>query len=110
MSIGSFGGIQGSVAGAPLSQTRGGDVERAQQSTASERVAEADKRSEQASGIGTTEEDQEAGERDADGRRMYEDSSQQQSQEGTTEPAKLPEPPKAKDPTGQAGTQLDLMG
>ncbi|WP_442484696.1 hypothetical protein [Aeoliella sp. SH292] len=111
MSIGSFGGIQGSAAGAPLSQVRGGDADRAQQSTASERVATADKKSEMASGIGTTEADQEAGERDADGRRLYEDTGEQQSAgDEATEPSAAGEPPKVKDPTGQAGTQLDLTG
>ncbi len=114
MSIGSFGGIQGSAAGAPLSQTKGSETEKAQQQAASsERQATAAEKSEQAAGIGTTEEDQEAGDRDADGRRMYEDAeegSQQTDTEATTQLSPAAEPPKSKDPTGQTGNTLDLMG
>ncbi|MCO6043522.1 hypothetical protein NG895_06345 [Aeoliella sp. ICT_H6.2] len=115
MSIGSFGGIQGSAAGAPLSQTRGSETEKAQQqSAASERQADAADKSQRAAGIGTTEQDQEASDRDADGRRLYEDGSDQHEQvteeQGSSEPSTSGEPPKSKDPTGQAGSQLDLMG
>lgn len=116
MSIGSFGGVQGSAAGAPLAQTRGSETEKSQQqSSATARQADAAEKSEKASGIGTTEEDQEASERDADGRRLYEDDSdgQEQSADGqqqSSEPVPPAEPPKSKDPTGQSGGQLDLMG
>ncbi|QDU55223.1 hypothetical protein [Aeoliella mucimassa] len=114
MSIGSFGGVQGSAAGAPLSQTRGSETERAQQANAaSERGTDAADRSEKASGIGTTEEDQGAGDRDADGRRMWEDdlpSEQHAEQVDTHEPTPAAELPKSIDPTGQSGGRLDLMG
>lgn len=112
MSIGSFGGIQGSAAGAPLSQSQGSETEKTrQQAAASERKAEATDKSEKASGIGTTEEDQQASDRDADGRRMYEDNAEQPpTGQQSAEPATTGEPPKSKDPSGLAGGQLDLLG
>ncbi len=114
MSIGSFGGVQGSAAGAPLSQTKGSETEKAQQQVAtSERRADAADKSERASGIGTTEEDQQSSDRDADGRRMYEDDDPTTGETGppaTSEPVPTAETPKSKDPTGQAGSQLDLLG
>ena len=117
MSIGSFGGVQGSAAGAPLSQMRGSEIEKSQQqNAASERGTDAAEKSEKASGIGTTEEDQETSDRDADGRRMYEDPSspgegEAESEEASSEePTAAEEPPKSIDPTGQSGGALDLVG
>jgi predicted Zn-dependent protease len=105
MSIGSLGGLIGSAAGAPLSQTGGSDAERtARETAAQERAIDGAARSEKAAGIGTTEQDQEASERDADGRRPWEfppETKKDAAAEGEHQ---------SRDPTGQCGTHLDLTG
>ncbi len=111
MSVGPSGMI-GSFAGTPLAQSKGTDTERAQQDTADQtRQVQRDKQSENAAGIGQTEEDQQASERDADGRRLWElGSKDQQDQAGTDSSQQPARPPKSKDPTGQSGNQVDLSG
>ncbi len=109
MSVGPMGGVVGSAAGAPLSQTAGSETERAKKdSSASQRKVESETKAEKTAGIGETEGDQAASDRDADGRRLWEqavDGKQDAVQ------AAQPEPPKpAKDPTGQSGSGLDLTG
>jgi hypothetical protein len=108
MNIGLTGGALGSAAGAPLAQTGGADTERTQKdSSARERVADGQSKSERASGIGTTDADQQTDERDADGRRLWE---QQQKKKAAAE-ADAAEPRRAvKDPTGISGNALDLTG
>jgi hypothetical protein len=69
-----------------------------------QRLADTKAKSEKASGIGQMDEDQQASERDADGRRLWEDSSKKKNSID-------PEPPRqAKDATGQSGNALDLTG
>jgi hypothetical protein len=106
MSIGSLGGVVGSAAGAPLSQTKGSETERTQkESTARQREVDATQRADLASGIGQTEQDQEASERDADGRRLWEIGSvPAKAADSATEPRQ------SKDATGNTGTRLDLTG
>ena len=71
MSIGSLG-IIGGLAGTPLPQ-RAAETEKTQRDNADQsRVSQAAERAEQAAGIGQTEEDSQANERDADGRRPWE--------------------------------------
>ena len=71
MSIGSLG-IVGSLAGTALPQ-RAAEAERAERETTDQdRAAEASQQAENAAGIGQTEEDSQASERDADGRRLWE--------------------------------------
>jgi hypothetical protein len=107
MSIGSLGFIA-SVAGSPLSQVKG-DTERTRDATAvNERKAEADAKASDAAGIGKTDGDQEAGDRDADGRRLYEDAPTPRKRD--EESVLDEEPPRPADPTGNSGTQLDLTG
>lgn len=73
MSMGPLGGIVGSVAGAPLSQTKGSSEERtARDAAATEAKDELDLRAEKSSGVGQTESDSESSDRDADGRRLWE--------------------------------------
>ncbi len=113
MSIG-FGGVVGSAAGTPLSQTTGSEAERAQKdSLAQHRQVDSNERSERAAGIGQTEQDQESSERDADGRRLWEAPAKRTKDDGQEKPDD--EEPGAssrlsKDPTGQSGTRLDLTG
>jgi len=114
MSMGPVGGVVGSAAGASLSQTAGAETERTQRDTASQHQhVDGNERSERASGIGQTEQDQESSERDADGRRLWEAPSKKKGKKVKDESvvddasamSKL-----SKDPTGQSGTKLDLNG
>jgi hypothetical protein len=104
MSVGSLGGLIGSAAGVQLSQTAGSETERtAREGTAQQRATDGAERSEKAAGIGTTEQDQEASERDADGRRPWE-FPPDKNPEGDEQPRQ------SRDVSGQCGTQLDLTG
>ena len=106
MSVGSLGGLVGSAAGSPLSQTTGSETERTQRDSAvKDRNVHALERAERAAGIGTTEQDQEASERDADGRRLWEAPPDEQSDADAAQAGRM-----SKGPTGQSGTQLDLTG
>lgn len=113
MSVGSLG-IAGSLAGAPLAQKTGAAVDRAKQDTAhAQRQAEATERTADAAGIGETHEEHEASERDADGRMPWEfpakpaadATAESQTSEETSQP-----PTGVRDPKGEAGGQLDLVG
>ena len=111
MNIGPMGTI-GSVAGTPLSQTKGSDVEKVAADTeAQSRLSQAQQRAENAAGIGQTEEDSEANDRDADGRRIWE-TRQQAPEDGPDMADDTPasDPPRSKDPSGMSGTTLDLSG
>ena len=113
MSMGPLGGIVGSAAGTSLSQTAGAETERSQRDTAAQhRQIDGDLRSELASGIGQTEQDQESSERDADGRRLWEKPAKR-GKDTEVEPTgdnASPLSKQSKDPSGQSGTQLDLTG
>lgn len=111
MSIGSLG-IVGGLAGTPISQ-RAGEVDRAERETADQaREAKAENLAEQAAGIGQTAEDSEAQERDADGRRPWERPVEKKTTEKApeAESASAEDPARAKDPTGDRGGELDLVG
>lgn len=115
MSMGSLGGIIGSAAGAPLSQTAGSETERAQKDTlAQSRQVDAKQKAELAAGIGQTQQDQESSERDADGRRLWESQEKSKkeggNQGGHDEEAAEASVRQSKDATGQSGTKLDLTG
>ena len=112
MSVGPLGGVAGSAAGSPLAQTKGSDVERAQQDAGSQqRRVHVDQKAENAAGIGEADgEDHETAERDADGRRLWEQPPQgEASSESDTGPGD-PNQRRSKDTTGQSGTLLDLTG
>jgi hypothetical protein len=109
MNVGAATGLLGSAAGAPLSQTAGAETERTQKdSTARERAVDGQQKSEKAAGIGTTEEDQQASERDADGRRLWEDTGKGKKDAAGAEGGEQER--RAKDPTGMSGNSLDLTG
>jgi hypothetical protein len=114
MSLGPLGGIAASAAGAPLAQTKGSDVERAEQDSAAQaRRVQADLKAENAEGIGEADgEDHETAERDADGRRLWEGPPQGQADQAEqTEPDHAPgEGRCSRDPTGRSGNLLDLTG
>jgi hypothetical protein len=106
-----IGGMLSSAAGASLSQTSGSETERAQKDSSTQRrAADADQKAAESAGIGQTQQDQESSERDADGRRLWEQSpeAKKKTAAGDAEAEALLR--QSKDPTGQAGTQLDLTG
>lgn len=99
----------GSLAGTPLAQSKGAEIDRAKSDTAQQqRKTDATERADAAAGIGRTHEDAETGDRDADGRRVWELSATHQRQ--PSDEAESAPPPLSKDPTGQAGNVLDLSG
>jgi len=112
MSVGPLGALAGSVAGAPLAQAKGSDVERTSNDTGNQqRRVDADQKAENAAGIGAADgEDHETAERDADGRRLWEDTRRRSGGDSADAPSQAPEGPKGNDPTGQSGTLLDLSG
>jgi hypothetical protein len=104
MSIGFFG----SIAAQPLAQPAG-DAARAQQEDAAQaRASESTTRSADAAGIGHTAAEEGAGDRDADGRRPWE--LRRAARVAEADEPVPPTPPQSRDPSGVAGTKLDLMG
>ena len=102
----SIGPMAGSAAGSPFAQGQTSDVNRAQQdSTDQSRQTKSADKAEDAAGIGQTEQDEETSDRDADGRRLWEQAPEADEQE--QEP---PSPGRSKDPTGESGARLDLSG
>lgn len=112
MSMVPLGGILGSVAGGALSQSAGSEAERAQRESSAQRGhVDGDQRAERAAGIGETEHDQESTERDADGRRLWEQTNRNAKTDSADgEPSVANQGRQSKDSTGQSGTQLDLTG
>jgi hypothetical protein len=107
MNIGVTTGALGSAAGAPLSQTAGGEAERAKKEAGvQQRLADAQTKSEQAEGIGEMHQDEQASERDADGRRLWEGPPDKKDSVDDPDHANR----QAKDPTGMTGGSLDLTG
>jgi hypothetical protein len=111
MSVGPLGGLAGTVAGAPLAQTKGAEVERTQQDVRNQhRQVQNDVRAENAAGIGEADgEDHQTGERDADGRRFWEEAPGRKTA-GPPETQGGPQQPRSKDATGKTGSLLDLSG
>jgi hypothetical protein len=106
MSIGSLGTI-GSFAATPLPQ-RAAEADKAERETTdAARATQGERAAEAAAGIGETEEDSQAAERDADGRRLWEAPPAKAADESVPEAnaASL-----GKDPTGESGSELDLVG
>jgi hypothetical protein len=96
-----------SLAATSLNQARS-DTERVQHDTAAkERQIEGDRKAANAAGVGTTEGDEAAGDRDADGHRLWEKPPQGS---GVAEDEAETDVARIKDPTGQSGSLLDLTG
>jgi hypothetical protein len=109
MSITSLGMIGSLASGAAAQRTSESD-KASRESVGQTRAADAAQRAENAAGIGQTEEDSQAADRDADGRRPWEHPSAksppaEQVAEAATDQARL-----SKDPTGESGAELDLLG
>jgi hypothetical protein len=108
MSIGPMVPLAASLAGSPLAQARGSEAERvAQENVRTERHAASESKAEAAAGVGVTDQEHAASDRDADGRRLWEELPGKKS---AAEAAAQGAERKALDPTGEAGTQLDLSG
>jgi len=115
MSIGPLSSIAGSVAGTPLAQTRGSEIDRAQQeSTARELQARSVQRAEMAAGVGQADGDNhQTAERDADGRLLWEFPERPGGPDAGapgTPGHEEPRSSRAQDPTGQNGNIVDLSG
>lgn len=107
MSIGPTG-ISGTVAGSSLQQRTGSEVERSKQESSQQaRQTNAERLAEKSSGVGETSHDEGAGDRDADGQRIWEDAPDGGAESGSDA---TPTTKQSKDPTGEAGTRLDLNG
>jgi hypothetical protein len=107
MSIGSLG-IVGGLAGTSLAQ-KSAEVDKTQRDAAdASRQTDATARAESAEGIGQTEEDSRAGERDADGKRLWERNAKTKTEEDSA--ASTPATAAVKDPDGISGGILDLTG
>lgn len=106
MSIGPTGGAA-PYAGMPLAQTQQDSDRTAQQASNQSRATQSGLKAESAAGIGESSEQHEASDRDADGRRLWEEPPGAGKSSGDGEPA---EPQRAPDPHGERGTQLDLSG
>jgi hypothetical protein len=100
-------GIAGSMAGSPLAQIKGSDVERTQQDAgAQQRGVQNELKAESAAGVGQADgEDHQTADRDADGRRPWEWPA---AKKPATAADQEPAPPK--DPGGDSGNLLDLSG
>ena len=106
MSLGPMSGVPGSAAGAPLSQTKGSEAERARKEASDTgRQVDNEAKAEKSSGIGQTEQDEGTSERDADGRRFWEKPTASEKEPPEAEP-----PRQSVDPTGESGNSLDLTG
>ena len=105
MSIGPLN-IAASAAGSPLAQTKGSEAERVQKAVgAQRRQVYHDETAAAAAGVGQPDgEDHETDQRDADGRRPWEDQPEPEVVAG------LPAARQSKDPTQQSGNLLDLTG
>jgi hypothetical protein len=103
----------GSAVGAPVAQSQGSDVQRSQQDAAGQaRETQMNQKAEQASGVGQTEQHEQASDRDADGRRPWELGPRPAAEEASAavEPPIAAASSRPKDPTGWAGRHLDLQG
>src|SRR5688572_2062114 len=110
MSTGALGTI-GSVATGQLQQARAVEAERATQDVANQaRQADSNQRAVDAAGIGQTEQEGEASDRDADGRRLWERSGKPKPNSKSNSPEENCPATQSKDPSGEAGNQLDLSG
>lgn len=107
MSIASLG-IMGGLASTAGAQ-RAADTQRVDSETTDQtRAAAANEHAENAAGIGQTEEDAGTTDRDADGRRPWENTRRKKAD--PTPNSIESTAPASKDPTGACGGQLDLVG
>jgi hypothetical protein len=109
MSIASLG-IVGGLATSGLAQRTAETDRLTGDASDHSRAFDAAEKAEQAAGIGHTEGDSEATDRDADGRRLWEIQSGAKQGKPTPDPGEAHPPALSKDPTGQRGQALDISG
>jgi hypothetical protein len=111
MSIGSLGFV-GVGAATPLAQSKGADVDRAAEEVSAQQGQNInEQKAEQAAGVGQADgEDHETEDRDADGRRLWELPAKKKSAAAAASAIVEAEPPHSRDPSGNCGTTLDLLG
>ena len=110
MSTGIIGTI-GSVATGQLQQGRTAEADRTSHEVSNQaRRTESTQRAVDAAGIGQMEQEGEASERDADGRRLWERPAKSKGEPDDPKLVEATPPPLSKDPSGNAGNQIDLSG
>lgn len=108
MSIGPLGTI-GSIAAIPLAQGTVADADRVRHDGANRaREAASQQASEKAEGIDVAAKEQAASDRDADGRRIWE--QKEKVPDDASAENEQHETPAVRDPFGDRGSQLDLSG
>ncbi len=110
MSTGPTSGVIASAAGTQFAQSSStNDVERNSQDAASRnRQTKMLQEAEKAAGIGETTEEHQAEERDADGRRIWERSAQEETEQDQQQDPEVET--KSIDPDGLSGNEIDLSG
>jgi hypothetical protein len=102
--------MAGSIAGG-LPQSHNATTERTgKQASDQARQASSEEKAESASGVGETEQDEQASDRDADGRRLWEGAGDEQPATDHDGSSRVPDDRQSKDPTGTSGGNLDLSG
>jgi hypothetical protein len=100
-----------SLAATRMALSGSAETERTQHETsAHDLVVESALEAEAAEGIGTTHEEQAAGDRDGDGRRPWEFAPSDPDDDAPNRSATPTEEHHSKDPTGERGSQFDLSG
>jgi hypothetical protein len=105
-------GIPASAAGISLAQVSGSDIDRAKTITsAQQRTSESETRAEKAAGIGETDgEDHMIEDRDADGRQAWDPGSGIAAPPPSTHESPESEMRQGRDPSGNAGSGIDITG
>lgn len=107
MSVGPLGNAA-NVAASQLAQSQT-DTDRSGKEVGDQsRSVESNSKAESAEGVGETDEQEAAGDRDADGRRLWEHQEEAASEDEASENAH--KPGGSRDPSGARGNRLDLSG
>ncbi len=112
MNIVPLGGVSNSAAGVSLAQSQGSETDRVRQDAAAQaRQQRAAERADNAAGIAATDgEEHEAQERDADGRRLWEEPLAGGPLPPDEPRTDAPAQGASRDASGQLGHRLDLSG
>ena len=107
MSMGPLGMASSITGGLP--QTRAADSDKTQQQASDQtRQANSAEKAEAAAGVGETEQDEQASDRDADGRRLWEGNPDDGPADSESPDERST--PQSRDPSGARGGNLDLSG
>lgn len=108
MSMGPMGAL--GAAGSHLAQTQGTEKDRAAQETTDQsRASSGQQNAEKAEGIGAADREEQASDRDADGRRLWEETPTKDGEEAEDRQESEGKRP-GRDASGQRGNLLDLSG